>query len=111
ADGVLGRHRKGQVGNVDAYEHQGITESLAREVASQRGEAVDVLALPGRARVGEQVLDVDRSVRMADEVDGTPAVLAVSLLDEVLAPLQEAVHVRRQSCVIARDSDVLVTRV
>src|SRR4029450_5792149 len=48
---------------------------------------------------------------MADEVDGTPAVLAVRLLDEVLAPLQEATHVRRQSCVIARDSDVLVARV
>src|SRR5512132_3894404 len=48
---------------------------------------------------------------MADEVDGTPAVLAVSLLDEVLAPLQEAAHVRRQSCVIARDSDVLAARV
>ena len=56
------------------------------EIAGQRREAVDVLALPGLARVSEQVLDVDRPVRMADEVDGTPAVLADRILSWMRPP-------------------------
>ena len=58
------------------------------------------------AEVWVRRLDVDRPVRMADEVDGPVAVLAVGRFDQSDRPAEEAVHVRRQAGVVAGDPDV-----
>ena len=64
--------------------------------------------LPRPRRVREQVLRVERAVRMADEVHRRVAVPAERVLDEALGALDEAVHVRRKAGVVPGDPDVPV---
>jgi hypothetical protein len=61
--------------------------------------------------VREQVLDVERAVGVADEVDRLVAVVAVGVLDQRLAPIEEVAHVRGEARVVSRHADVAVADV
>ena len=68
---------KREVLDVQAGEQDRIERPLAGEVAGDRREPVDVLVLPRLAGVRQQVLGVDRPVRVAHEVHRRVAVVAV----------------------------------
>src|SRR5258706_11131007 len=70
---------------------------------------MDVLVLPLLARVRQEVLHVDGTVGMADEMYWTVSVLAIRVLDQMFGALQEPAHVGRKPSVIPRDADVEAT--
>ena len=83
--------------DIEAGEEQHIEPALARPVAGDGRETVDVLVLPPLRGVGQQVLRVKRPVGVPDEVHGGVAVLPIRCLDQIDRLLHEAAQVRRQA--------------
>jgi len=108
---VLFCGREREVDDVETREEDRVDAALAREVPGNRGEPVDVLVPPSSRRMSQKILGVERAVRVADQVHGEAAVVSVGVLDELLRPLEEASHVRREARVVAGHADVDIAHV
>ena len=64
------------------------------------------LVAPFLRRVREQVLRVQRPVRVSGEVDGLIAVVAVRVLDQPPRPPEKVTDVWRQTGVVTGDTDI-----
>jgi len=107
--GGLGcRRLEREVGEIEAGEEHRVQHALPGKFARERREAVDVSALPAVRDVRQQVLDVQRAVRVAHQLHRAAAVGTGSLLDQLNGSRQEIALVRRQPEVVPCHSDAEV---